>query len=76
MQRHGVPGVSVAVAKDFGILFARGYGTADTETQLPVAANTLFQAASISKAVTAVGVLKAVQDGRISLDSDINTFMK
>ena len=76
MQKYRVPGVSIAVVKDFRIDWASGFGTADVETALPVDVHTLFQAASISKPVTAMAVLKAVQDGRMSLDSDINTLLK
>jgi Beta-lactamase len=76
MQKFRVPGLSIAVIKDFEIHWAKGYGVADVETDLPVAPGTLFQAASISKPVTAMAVLKAVQDGRFSLDADINSLLK
>lgn len=76
MRKYRVPGVSVAVVKDFGIDWAKGFGTADVETAMPIDARTLFQAASISKPVTAMAVLRAVQDGRMSLDVDINTILK
>ncbi len=75
MERFEVPGVSVAVIKDFTIHWAKGYGVADVETGARVDTNTLFQAASISKPVTAMAVLKAVQDGRFSLDEDINSIL-
>mgnify|MGYP003693853617 CR=1 FL=1 len=54
----------------------KGFGTADVETGRPVVATTLFQAASISKPVTAMIVLRAVQDGLLSLDADITTILK
>jgi CubicO group peptidase (beta-lactamase class C family) len=76
MQKYRIPGVSVAVIKDFGIHWAKGFGTADVETALPVDVRTLFQAASISRPVTAMAVLKAAQEGRISLDTDINAILK
>ena len=72
MDELGVPGVSVAVIRDFEIHWAKGYGVADVETGAAVDVETLFQAASISKPVAAMAVLKAVQDGRFSLDEDIN----
>jgi CubicO group peptidase (beta-lactamase class C family) len=75
MERFGVPGVSVAVIKDFTIHWAKGYGIADVETGAPVDPETLFQAASISKPVTAMAVLKAVQDGLFTLDDDINDIL-
>ena len=50
MQKHLVPGVSVAVIKGFDIHWAKGFGTADVETGRPVVATTLFQAASANLA--------------------------
>lgn len=76
MQRFRVPGVSVAVIKDSSIHWAKGYGVADVETGRLVSDDTLFQAASISKPVTAMAALRLVQEGRISLDADVNTILK
>lgn len=75
MDRFGVPGVSVAVIKDFAIHWAKGYGVADVETKRPVEVNTAFQAASISKPVTAMAAVKLAQEGRFSLDQDVNTLL-
>jgi CubicO group peptidase (beta-lactamase class C family) len=76
MERFRVPGVSVAVIKDFAIHWAKGYGVADVETGAAVENNTLFQAASISKPVAAMAVVRAVQDGRFALDDNVNTILK
>ena len=75
MQRFNVPGVSIAVVHDFEIHWAKGYGIADVETGAAVDSETLFQAASISKPVAAMAVLRAVQDGLFALDDDINTIL-
>lgn len=75
MKRFNVPGVSIAVIHNFEIHWAKGYGVADVETGAPVNTETMFQAASISKPVAAMGVLRAVQDGLFGLDDDINTIL-
>ncbi len=75
MEQFGVPGVSIAIIRDFEIHWAKGYGIADVETGAPVNTETVFQAASISKPVTAMAVLRAVQDGLFTLDDDINDIL-
>jgi CubicO group peptidase (beta-lactamase class C family) len=75
MARFNVPGVSVAVIRNFQIHWAKGYGIADVETGAAVDTGTMFQAASISKPVAAMAVLRAVQDGLFTLDTDINKIL-
>jgi CubicO group peptidase (beta-lactamase class C family) len=75
MQKTGVPGLSVAVINDFSIHWTRGYGKADVVSGAAVTADTIFQAASISKPVTAMAVLRAVQDGQLDLDADVNRYL-
>lgn len=76
MKKFGVPGLSIAVVKDFKIHWAKAYGVADVETGRAVDVNTAFQAASISKPVMAMAVVKLAQDGRLSLDADVNTMLR
>src|SRR3954452_18676108 len=55
MRLYNVPGLSIAVIDDFKIAWARGYGVKEAGSNAPVTVRTLFQAASISKPVAAVG---------------------
>jgi CubicO group peptidase (beta-lactamase class C family) len=66
-----VVGVSIAVVHKGTIEWARAYGVKQTGGA-PVGADTLFQAGSISKPVAAMGTLHLVQEGKLSLDTDIN----
>jgi CubicO group peptidase (beta-lactamase class C family) len=76
MAFYKVNGVSIAVIKDYKVEWAKGYGWADSAEQKPVTTATLFQAASISKSLNGVGVLKLVQDGKLNLSSDINEYLR
>jgi CubicO group peptidase (beta-lactamase class C family) len=71
-----VPGVSIAYFKDGHLVWTRGYGFADVAHKVAVTPDTLFQAGSISKPVAAMAAMKLVQDGRLSLDEDVNLRLK
>ncbi|UCG89286.1 MAG: beta-lactamase family protein [Gemmatimonadota bacterium] len=75
MEFYEVPGVSVAVIKDFALDYVAVHGVKSLATREPVTEQTLFQAASISKAVSAVGAMRLVQQGQIALDTDINDYL-
>ena len=76
MKLFHVPGVSIAVVRDFKVQWTKTYGAADVVTDAPVTQETRFQAASISKPVTAFAVLRAVDSGELSLDEDVNNYLK
>jgi len=73
---HRVPGVSVAVINDNKIEWARGYGFKEAGGSNPVTAQTLFQAASISKPIAAMAALYLVQTGQLNLDEPVNNKLK
>ncbi len=76
MTNHSILGVSVAVIENREISQAKGYGFTDTTKTIPVTTNTLFQAGSISKPVAALGALRLVEDGQLTLDEDVNRWLK
>ena len=75
MKALNVRGVSIAVIDNYEIEWAKAYGFADFESKRPVETTTLFQAGSISKPVAAVAAMKMVEEGKLSLDQDINSFL-
>jgi CubicO group peptidase (beta-lactamase class C family) len=72
MKHYRVPAVSVAVVNDGRVEWARAWGMAEVETATRADTRTLFQAASISKPVTALAALRLVEQGRLSLDGNVN----
>jgi CubicO group peptidase (beta-lactamase class C family) len=72
MARYKVPGVSVAVINDGQIEWVKGSGVLEVGRGTPVGSDTLFQAASISKPVSALAALHLVEQGYLDLDRDVN----
>ena len=75
MRVLGVPGVSVAVIHEGKIDWAAGYGVRDVISGAPVTSETLFQAASISKSISAMATLRLAQEGRFDLDAPIQSIL-
>jgi CubicO group peptidase (beta-lactamase class C family) len=76
MKFYKTPGVSIAVINDGRIEWARGYGVREAGRSDPVTVETLFQAASISKPVTAMAVLDLVEKKKLALDEDVNVALR
>jgi CubicO group peptidase (beta-lactamase class C family) len=72
LRRYDVPGVCIAVIDKGRLSWTRCYGVTDAATLQHVDTATLFQAGSISKAVTAVVAMRLVEDGILRLDDDVN----
>ncbi len=72
MKLYAVPGVSIAFIDKGQVAWMRAYGFADVAHKTPVTPETLFQAASLSKPVTAAAALRLVEQGLVSLDTDVN----
>ena len=76
MALYKVPAVSVAFVENGKVAWARAYGVADVAAGTRATTDTLFQAASISKPLAALAVLRLVQDGKLALDEDVNLKLK
>ncbi len=75
LELYNVPGASIVTIKNFQIDRIVAVGVKDSVSNLPVMPDTLFQAASISKSLTAVAVMNAAQNGELYLDADINDLL-
>jgi N-acyl-D-amino-acid deacylase len=71
LQKHRVPGAALAVTDQGRLVYARGYGYADVAAREPATATNLFRIASISKPITAVAILKLVEEKRLELDAKV-----
>lgn len=74
-KKYGVPGVSIGLVHEGRISDTLIYGYADKKKKTALTENTLFQAGSISKSVTAWGVMNLVKEGVISLDDPVDTYL-
>jgi CubicO group peptidase (beta-lactamase class C family) len=70
-----VPGAAIALVRDGQVAWAGSYGQADPGRRVPIAQGTVFQVGSISKPVTAWGVLRLVDKGRLDLDAPVETYL-
>ena len=70
-----IPSMTVAVAKDGKIVWEEGFGWADVQSKIPATPQTLYSLASISKPITATGLMVLVNRGAVSLDKPINDYL-
>ena len=76
LERSDIAGASVLVMKDGNVLLQKGYGFADVKTRRAVdPAATIFRLASISKLFTWVSVMQLVEQGKLNLDTDVNSYL-
>jgi len=75
MLSRPVAGISVAVARDGQVVFARGYGMANLEHSVAVTPETVFHVVSISKNILAAVVLQLVDEGKLRLDDDVTKYV-
>ena len=74
-DRLDTPGCAVSVMRDGSVVYARGYGSANLEYDIPITPSSVFHVASISKQFTAMAVALLVSEGRVSWDDDIRRYV-
>jgi len=76
MEEHHVAGAAISVVKDGKLFFTKGYGYADVENGIPVdPEQTLFRIGSVGKTFTWTAVMQLVEQGKLDLDADVNTYL-
>ncbi len=71
----GSPGCAIAVVKDGQTVFAKGYGLADLNNDVPITTNTLFDIGSNTKQFTVTSILLLEEQGKLSLDDDLHKYI-
>ena len=75
LEEFNVPGAAVALIQNGKIVLQKGYGFADIAQQTSVSTQTGFNIASISKTISAWGVMKLVEEGKLDLDEAAETYL-
>jgi CubicO group peptidase (beta-lactamase class C family) len=77
LEGSHIPGATVAAVKDGELFFAKGYGYTDLKNREPVVPDeTLFRVGSAGKSFTATAVMQLVEEGKLDLNADVNTYLK
>ncbi len=76
MKEKNAVGAAIAVIKGDKIIFLKGFGAANAETNAPVTADSLFQVGSITKTFTAAMILSLAEEGKLKLDEPIGVYAK
>ena len=71
MKDHGLPGLSVAVAREGAVVYERGFGLADGDRQEKVTPAHLFRIASVSKPITSVTLFRLMEERRLTLEDTV-----
>ncbi|HRH41667.1 MAG TPA: serine hydrolase domain-containing protein [Pyrinomonadaceae bacterium] len=73
-EKH-IPGAAIVVVKNGKIIKSKGYGLASVEFNVPVTPETVFEIGSVSKQLTAAGILLLMEDGKLNLDEKISKYL-
>jgi len=71
MENYHIPGLSLAVSKDGKLVYTKGYGYADISSKEEVSKTSLFRIGQISQTITAIAIMKLIQQGKLSSESGV-----
>ena len=74
-DRGDVPGVAVAVVNKDGLLYNEAAGNSRTLTHTPMAKDTIFNMASMTKPITSVAIMMLVDEGKLKLDDEVAKYL-
>lgn len=76
MKQQGIVGVSVGVVRNGRVVKAKGYGLANIELNVPASEKTVYKIASVSKQFVAAGIMKLVQEKKLSISDPVTKYIK
>jgi uncharacterized protein (TIGR03437 family) len=68
LTKYSIPGAALAISRNGALVYARGFGYANTTSATPVQPDSLFRVGSVSKTFTAVAIMELVEQGKVQLD--------
>jgi CubicO group peptidase (beta-lactamase class C family) len=74
MEKNKIPGMTIGFVKD-DYVWVKGFGYADVENKVPAKAESSYRLASVQKSMTAVAILQLVEQGKINLDAEVQTYV-
>jgi len=75
LLNSGVSGFSIAILDNNGLILSKGYGYADVKNKIPMTDKTIQNIGSISKTITGAAAMQLVEQGKLDLDENINTYL-
>ena len=75
LTKPGSPGCALGIYRDGKIVYAKGYGLANVEENVPITTESIFDIASVSKQFTAASILLLERQGKLRLDDDVRKYV-
>lgn len=75
IENYNIPGMQLSVSSKNNILFSEGFGYSDVANKKSVTPQNRFEIASVSKPITAAGMIKLAAEGKLDLDKDVRSYV-